>query len=316
MKRIQNEIAESGLTLPVVAALAAILWIAKGGIAHQWWPQLACFALTVYLIVELSNSNALLRIRSRMVSTVFIVLSCTASFLFHSIAGNVLQLCLVASLLFWFQSYQDDKAAGKVYYAFLFYGIASLCHAQLLWLLPVLWVLMGTQLQALNGRLLLASLLGVATPYWIVVPVVLIFDPWPQLGFQPEAHVQALLSFMNLTEAYATWTVNRVAVVAFVTVLLGMSIFHFWTNSFEDKIRIRLLYGLFTVMSLLSIIALLLQPQHYDMLIRMVFIYSSPLIGHYFALTSGKATNYVFLTACGLALALIIFNLWMPSLNF
>ena len=316
MKRIQNQIAESGLTLAVSIALITLVWLAKGAVTRGWWPQLACFALTIYLIIELSNSNALLRVRSRMVSSVFIILSCTGSFLFGSLPGDIMQMSLVASLLFWFQSYQNPQAPGKVYYAFLFFGIATLCHPPLLLWIPVLWVMMGTQLQALNGRLFLASLMGVLTPYWILVPVVQVFDLWPRLGFTPETFVQSILDFKNIGQGYTLLTVNRLAVLLFVSILLVLSIIHFWANSFEDKIRIRLLYGLFTVMALLCIASLLVQPQHYDMLMRATFVYASPLIAHYFTLTSSRTTNYIFLTACGLALALIIFNLWMPSLNF
>ena len=60
---------------------------------------MVCFALSAYLMVELNNAYALLRVRSRMVSSVFMALTCTMTFLFHSMTGGLVQLFTIASLL-------------------------------------------------------------------------------------------------------------------------------------------------------------------------------------------------------------------------
>jgi len=83
MKRVQNVISESRLTLPVVATYGMGTWAAAGLFHEQWWIQLACFAISTYLMIELNNSNALIRIYSRMVSCSFIILSSAMCFLFH-----------------------------------------------------------------------------------------------------------------------------------------------------------------------------------------------------------------------------------------
>ena len=312
MKRIQNRVAESGITLPVAGVLAALVWLLEGVGTHQLWLQLACFAASIYLIVELNNSHALLRIRSRMVSTVFIMLTCMSSFLFGHLDSGIIQMTLVAFLLILFHTYQNGQAAGKVYYAFLLYGTCTCFFVQLFFLVPILWLLMATQLQAMNGRLWLASLLGLATPYWLGLPVLI-----GQQDFSPLAsHFQDLVTFKPLGEAYKQLTVNEVIVLSFITLLLTIGIIHFWKNSYEDKIRIRLIYGFFTVMSLISILCLLLQPQLIMQMMPLIITFSSPLIAHFFALTDSKLTNILFLVSAFLSVLIIIFNLWMPSLTF
>ena len=300
------------MSLLVAAVFATLVWLLKGVVAHRWWLQLACFAVTVYLVVELNNNHALLRIRSRMVSTVFIMLSCMASPLFPHLESAIIMMGMAAFMLILFHSYQNREAAGRVFYAFLLYGCCTCVFVQLFYLLPVLWLLMATQLQAQNGKLLTASLLGITTPYWLGLPILIFTHNFTQVA----EHFMSITYFMPIGEAYGTLTVNSVIVMAFTTVLLGLSIIHFWQYSFEDKIRIRLLFGFLTVMALLSVVCLLVQPQFFSRLMPMVIMFSSPLIAHYFTFTESKLTNIVFLVVAALAVLITIFNLWMPSLNF
>ena len=57
---------------------------------------------------------------------------------------------------------------------------------------------------------------------------------------------------------------------------------------------------------------LLLQPQHYYYLIRLLIISTSPLIAHYITLTSTRLTNISFILILILSILLTTYNLWMP----
>ncbi|MDR9825015.1 hypothetical protein RCJ22_05260, partial [Vibrio sp. FNV 38] len=87
IKRTQNHVAESRFTLPVVVLYAIAVWLASGllipsvpitseGLWKGAWVQFVCFFVSAYVLVELNNSNALIRIYSRTVSCSFIVLLC------------------------------------------------------------------------------------------------------------------------------------------------------------------------------------------------------------------------------------------------
>lgn len=309
-KLLQNRVAESGLTLPLLVVYGIAVWLLAGLIAHQWWGQLACFAATVYLMVELSNSNALLRVRSRMVSSTFIVLSCAACPLFSSLPGSIAQLCFTCATIILFHTYQDKQAPGWTFYAFLCIGLSSFAFVQTLYFVPLIWLLMGTHLQSLSWRTWLGSIIGLLTPYWIGALWLIYQQDFSLVG----RHFTALAE-LPFPGSYASLTVNQIAVFAFVTLLAIISILHFWNRSFEDKIRIRQLYGYFTIICLTCIGLLVLYPQHYDELMRIAIIMASPLAAHYFTLTSSRFTNISFCVAVTIAFLLMLLGLFDPSID-
>ena len=302
MKRLQNRIAESGLLLPVMAVYGLGVWLLGGLLTRQWWPQLACFVLSAYLMVELTNVNALLRVRSRMVSATFIALSCTMCFLFGSLTGGLLQLFVIASLLLLLSTYQMPQALERVFYAFVLIGLASIFFVQILFFVPLLWLLMATQLQALSWRTWLASVLGILTPYWFLMLWFLY-----QQDFSPlVAHVATLT---HIQVPHFTFQAGPVMAFAFTLVLAAAGIVHFWQYSFEDKIRIRLLFGFFTAMTVFTLFLAIVQPQHFGVLLRLSFVVVSPLVAHLFTFTSSRLSNMLFFAALAVALAITVFNL-------
>lgn len=300
------------MTLPVAGVACLVVWVLVGLVAHQLWPHLACFAATVYVLVEMSNQNALLRVRSRMVSSSLLMFTCASGFLLPQFDGAVVQLCSVVAVLFLFQTYQDKLAMGRAFYAFAAVGVASLACVHVLWYVPLLWLLMATQLQSLSWRMWMASLLGLATPYWFAVvwlllPLGVEMDGW-QADLTPFT-----LHFAELTDlrlpSYLAVTLPQVLVFILTLVLATVGIVHFWNNSFEDKIRIRLLYGFFTTMTLVTLLAVVAQPQHYGVLMRVAFITASPLVAHVFTFTSSRLSNILFFVALASMVALTVFNL-------
>ena len=310
MKRAQNIIAESKLTLPVTAVFSFVVWLLSGLVEQRLWLQLACLASTVYLLVELTNQNALLRVRSRMVSSTFIMLSSSACFLIPQLTGAVVQLCVVATFFMLFQTYQDSQAVGRTYFAFMALGLSTLLFVQMLWYVPVLWVLMATQLQSLSWRSWWASLLGLATPYWFLLL-------WLVSPFQMTADAAADLSFFGqhfsqLAEVHfeePTLTAGRIAVFAVTLVLAVAGMIHFQQYSFEDKIRIRLLYGFFTTVTIVTLLFIIAQPHHFDVLLPLCFVCASPLIAHVFTFTATRLSNILFFAALAVVIGVTVYNL-------
>ena len=108
------------------------------------------------------------------------------------------------------------------------------------------------------------------------------------------------------------------AVIAALEVVFLMltGIIHFWLRSYEDKIRIRLLYGFFSYLGLFAMLIIIVLPQYYDLFIRLTFICVSPLVGHFVAHTNTRATNIAFIVITVLVFLITMLNLWMPSLSF
>jgi hypothetical protein len=304
-KRLQNIVAESKLTFPLVACFSAVVWLLCGLVTNNWWIQFAFFVLSSYLMVELNNKNALIRIFSRMVSSAFLLYFSMACFLMPDTRGAIVQTCLIAAYLMLFQTYQDRESMGKTYYAFLFLGLGSIADVHLLFYVPFIWLFMATHLFSFSWRTWLSSLFGLLTPYWF-------YAGWQAFNgritplfehFYPIADFQFPINYSMLDSGF-------MFTLAVILLSAIMGIVHFWFTNYLDKIQIRMLYGIFIWMNLLTFVFLVLQPQHYDMLLRIAIINTAPLIAHFLALSSGRWTNIIFYVLTISVLAVTVFNVW------
>lgn len=306
MKRIQNKMAESRRILPLAILYSIAIWLLAGLIQEQWWIQFGCFLLSAFLMVHLNNLNVLIRIYSRIVSVSFIILSSTAVFLFPSISGSIIQTCFIASLMTLYNCYQDRESPGWTFYTFLCLGIASLVDIHILFFVPVFWLMMIIIVYSFSWRTFLASLVGLLTPYWLWAAAVL----WLEKGNMGMIihHFSALKDFQIL--GYPPLSFQQTLLVGFIGILGVTGVIHFLRTSTRDKIRTRQMYYSFIIIGLSAFLFLTLQPQHYDMLIRIMIIAVSPLIGHFLALTKTKITNIAFIVISGAVLVITAFNLW------
>lgn len=306
-KRIQNKVSESRFLLPVMSAYGLLVWLAGGLIGQQMFIQLAAFAVSTYLMVELNNSNALLNMYSRMVSGSFIALTMTAAFLFPSIVPWVVQLCLVAAYLLLSRCYQDRYAQGTVFYAFLCIGIASIGFIQIVFFVPVLLVLMAVNLMNLSIRNFWAALLGLLTPWWVLAGY-LVFIGKPETILSFVCGIQEFSApFHNIPQ-----DPHRLVTFAYVSVIALTGAIHYLRNSYKDKIRTRMIYETLITMTGLEFLFIVLQPQHFDMLFPMFTVSASVLIAHYISQTNKWLTNMSFYLIVILTVALTAYNLWIP----
>lgn len=322
-KYAQNHVAESRFTLPVVMVYAIVVWLASGlpipamplDFTELWkggWGQFVCFLVSTFLMATLNNNNALIRIYSRTMSCAFVVLMCAGCFLFSSMSGAFVQVCSVAVWLALFQTYQDKASVGWSYYAFLCVGLVSCIFIQILFFVPLLWFLMFYHLGSLSWRTFFASVLGLLTPYWFALPLLFYQDNAEMLA----AHFTALIDFQQPFTDSTFFTVNELLLFVFIVGLGITGTVHYQRKRLGDNIRIRLFYNCFILMWIASAVLLVLQPQHYDALIRLLIINVSPLIAHFLTFTNTRVTNIAFHAICAIALLMTIFNLWMPSLLF
>lgn len=311
-KHIQNRIAENKLALPVTAIYGVLIWLAGGLIQQRLWIPFILFLGSTYLIVELNNQNALIRIYSRMVSCSFIVLTAMTAVSIRDTGPFAVQLSVIAFYSIIFHAYQNRRSAGWVFFAFCCISLGSLFWVQELYFVPVLWIILAVHLRAFNSRSFFASLLGLLIPYWFAAgyefylgDITPLTDHFRELGiFRPP------LAFYQ--HASLLWFVT----VAFISLLGLTGTVHFLRNSFKDKIRTRMLYEIFITLFLCTLVFLILQPQHEACLLLLLITDVSLLIAHFIALTHTKITNTAFFVIVAAALGLTFLNLWMPSFTF
>jgi len=275
------------------------------------WIQFAILAISALLMIQINNRNSLLRIYSQMVSCSFLVLSAITCFLFPNISGAIVMLCVLACYVTLFRAYQNKHAAEYIFYSFIFIGIASIPFIQIVFFVPVLWILIATNIMALSWKSFWASIFGLIVPYWFAGGYYFLKGDaetfWNH--FREIAVFQPPFDYTQINE-------HQMITFIFITTLALVGIIHFLRNSYKDKIRTRMLYEFFIVMDICSFIFIILQPQHYDFLLRIMIINTAPLIGHFIALTRTWFTNAIFCLICILSLVITGYNLWVPSLIF
>ena len=306
IKRFQNKIAESRMALPFTAVYALLVCFACGFVEHGMWMQLALLAVSSFMMLELNNANALIRIYSRMVSCSFLVFAVMAVFILVSVPHAVVQLCFIAFLLLLFSAYQNKGAMGRVFYAFVMLGAASLMFVQIAYFLPVAWVLLFANIMAGGGRTYFASVLGFITPYWIAGGYSLYTGQTDEFV----GRLSGLWTFGPLLDVAAV-DMHRMVTFGFIVLASLTGIIHFHRNSYKDKIRTRMLFEVFTTLFLCAMVFAVLQPQHADCLMAMMTVCGSPLVGHFISLTNTRLTNAWFVCLLIGALCITVYNVWM-----
>lgn len=307
MKRLQNKVAESRYALSLMAVYAIGIWYLGGLVEHRLYFQLACLTVSTYMMLEINNSNALIRIYSRMVSCSFLALTTMSAFLFPSLREALVQLCVITAYTLIFHFYQDKEAPGLTYYAFLCLGIASVLFIQILFFVPFIWLLIGFKMMAFSFRMFCASLIGLLTPYWFLTPLSLFTGRFDALvaHFVSIAEFQPMFQYQDISEHY-------MVTFAFVCLIAVIGTIHFLRNSYMDKIKTRMIYELLMWLNILTILFIVLQPQHFEILLGIMIVNTSPFIGHFLALTHTKWTNALFYILVFCILLLTAYNLWIP----
>lgn len=307
VKRFQNRVAESRIALPVTGVYAFAVCALGGLFTEQLWVQFVLLAVSSFLMMELNNVNALIRIYSRMVSCSFLVLAVMSQYLVVDVRCGIVQACFIAFYLFLFSAYQDNRAMGRVFYAFLMLGIASTMFVQILFFVPLVWVLLCTNLMVRSFRAFVSSLFGLLVPYWFMVAYYLYIDDVDSLldHFLQIAQFGPVLGWMDMP-------VSHILTAAYVAILAVVGMIHFRLNNYKDKIRTRMLFEIFSVLALAAIVFIILQPQHIDYLLALLIVSTSPMIGHYIALTNTFITNISFYVMLVVTLIITCVNLWMP----
>ena len=299
MKRLQNRISENANTLFFAALWTIIVWLIATPFDSGMWLSVICLFTSTYLIIEMTNANALLRVRSRMV--------CGLS----SFRGAFFMLCISAAIPLILSTYQNNQASGRIYYAFICIGISSIVYPHVLFLIPLIWFILAVNIQSLSLRTWTASVLGTATPYWLLL-----------LWFIYKRDITPLadhFSFLSSDIGYLDYTpvtAEQVSVFLFLFVLSSIGIIHFWINSYQDKIQIRQIYGAFIILNMCVLTAIALVPPLYDSMIRIAFLCSSPIIAHFLTLSSTRLTNILFFVIIAVCVIITAANIWMLLSTF
>lgn len=311
---LRSSVVTGSFTLPIMMVITLVLWLAPDISEWQLWAGLGMTGLTAYLLMELNNRNALLRIRSRLMSTTYLamMLACPA---LHEWSINMIPvLCYVVSYFLLFGSYQRTRAEGHVFHVFLFAGIASLFFPPFLVLILGYCLSMIFQLRNFTPRTFMAGLLGLIVPYWFVAASAI----WQNK--LDSAFLYLLDWFTPSLPDYSQITLPQLITVGMILFWAVVSVMHFFHTAYNDKIRTRMLFYVLATQEFILLAGMLLLPSHFDEQLRLIIVNSSAFISHYYALARGRFFNIWFNVSLCLLVLLTIFNYlcqygWLEHLN-
>lgn len=351
-ERLQNHVAGSVFTLPVCAVVACVMWwlpvfcptlfpgwvqdpetgLGLGPQASQLPSLLAPLAkaigneqlldrglafllmvLATCLLVEMNNRNLLLRIRSRLVSSTWLVAAAGIPAVHLYSRGLVAAVCVAGALYMLFFTYQKRDCQTGTFHWALLVGVGSIFVPHVIAFLPFfLWYQLGF-LRSMTLRSFCAALVGCLFPlclwggYWVIRSDYSEFINW----------YESLVSYELLApENYLSFTIQQVASWGLITLLGLLGAIHYLNTSYNDRIQVRMLLYILTCHFFLVETFVCLQPQHLDTLMPMLMVLSAPLIAHFFTLTSSWFTNALFFLSVLAFGALGYLNLFMPLLRF
>lgn len=307
-KRFQNKVCTSSFLLPVCAVVCVLLWLLVPPIDTSKFIGLAFCGITTALMIELNNTNMLIRVRSRMVSATFVMLWSACQFLHPFGWSHVAALCMMICYHALFHSYQQMQAMNDAFIIFLSLGICSLIIPPMVVVaLPFLIALWA--FRAMSIRAFFACILGFITPLWIVLGWLYFKDGIPDAI----AYYTPLLQLDFATHALEP---NRIWAFCFVVGMALISSIHFMRTNFQDKIRVRMLFYFLLWMQLIWVAMMVLFSQQFDVYFLLYIMTVSPLIAHFFTLSNTWVSNAFFVLCMILFFAFTGCNIWMPSFSF
>lgn len=310
--RLQNKVAGSELTFPVCITAAVAMW---------WWPQQAVSArdfvglllclLTAFVLMETNTRQHIIRIRTRMMSCVWLILSASLSFM-HPLGEPLVAasfLCISYMLLF--RCYGKRRPQLTVFHAFVMLGLGSFCAPAMLLMVVPYFLYIAIFLRSLTHKAFWAGILGVAVPYWCYG--VWCFTLGDIEDFTTRMACMASHDLPSLEAITSLPLVSKVS--AGVVALLGIvSILHYLNTNYDDKIRVRMILYIYMSQTLLLLALLALQPALYQTTMALLVASASPLIAHYVSLSKGIVNTIVFVVFLLLTAGMAALNLW-PALD-
>lgn len=330
-KKLQNQVTAGRFTLPVVILICTLCWVstyflfpdlmtaptqenlssfwqsARDSLLPGWAERIVSFlvyAVIGYFLIELNNQFGIIRMRASMQTAIYFLLVTACPEMHLLYAGDIAALAFLISIYFLFKSYQQSRAAGYLFYSFLFIGAGSILFPQLT-VLSVLWLFEAYRFQALTPRSFCGALLGWILPYWMLFGHAFFYNEM-ELFYRPFIELTTFGDVFNL-QILQTW---ELAVLGYLLVLFIVSAVHCIAAGFEDKIRTRAYLQFLIDLTIFLFLLIAIQPNYCSDLLPLLMISCSILIGHFFVLTNSKSSNVFFIVSLVSLILLFAFNIW------
>ena len=323
-RRLQNKVAESSVTLPTACVVATLLWwMPQGAYSTDYLLGWITCAVTTYILIETNAVNALLRIRSRMISSLYLLLMAACGFLHPLQTGSIIQCCMSLSFFCLLRTADKPRPEVDTMHTHLLLSLSSLLWAPILWLNIIMFWNQAVYLRVLTWKSLGAAVIGIIIPYifWasaaflmadmnpFIIHATDIIEP-----FTRQQQWQWVIHDIQTLNWHTFWQVFPIELLQHLRLHLAESVamclimlmsftgfIHYVRKSYDDKIRVRICHYTYMSMQLILTVWIIIQPSYFYHLFPLLLLTTIPTMAHFIALTHTWMTNaWVVLLAMGL----------------
>ena len=318
MRKKQNRILTSRLTLPLVLLVVLLRWLILLAGDYSLWQEFLLFIVNILLFRDVNHTNALVSQRGRIVLAVYAVLMSLIPETLADIHVLAVQFFVLLAIRMLFMTYQHSDSNGQKYFAYLFIGLASLLWHPIVLFVPLMLIGERYCFMSFGAKSMWACLLGLLTPYWLIMPVAVIISGLSDVMsrmlavYDNMTHLGENFHYTNLLESYGGMPLTSLLSVLLLLVLLLIGVVHYMRNSFTDRIQVRMYYNFFMILASGVVIAGLLLPQMslygrsaIGYLWSVLILCATPLLSHCLSISSSRSSivaSYVITTVIAILL--------------
>lgn len=296
-----KHISGSNFTLPIVSIIVVLMWLLLRPDGVQWMPLLGGLGMTVisvYALAELNNRQSLLRISSRLISSMYALLMGIAVTCHGFDMSQVVALLVILSFFPLFSAYHTSSQT-HVFVSFVLLSLSTFIMPGIMVLVPFYWLCFAW-VRSLTFRCFIASLLGLIVPYWIYGGVLILLDDYA--GLWALAGQYAQLPWLRFSDV----SVYDLALMLFSVVILMVGYADLKMRSYLDKTRTRVLFSAVTVHSVGMLAMMLLLAPLIHQALPILMVNTAIIGGHFFALNYSRLAHIIAIVVLVAALGIII----------
>ena len=294
--------------------MASLLWwFPLGGFSSEYLLGWIVCMVAAYVVSEIESVNQLLRVTSRMIESLLLLMMAACGFL-HPLQTSSLTLLAVALMFYCLlRSCGSRSPQVDTLHAYFFLSLGSLFWPPLLLLIPVVLWSQFVYLRVRGWQILGAAVCGLLVPFLFWAAALLYLHREATLVtylhqivapcFAP-FYWQWVIDLAQSADWHEFWNqfptllAQRVrshptesAALAYVS-LLGLTGFvHYVRQNYDDKIRVRMCHYCFLFMQLFVALWLVLQPYCFRQLFPLLMLTTVPSAAHFFTFTHTWLTN-------------------------
>ncbi len=312
--RFQNHISESSFTLPLCMVMGTLVWFWNSvSLSFDYensalWALL--FAITItYIVFETANTYALLRIRSRMITSVWVVLISMMAFVHSYHSGWMAALALAGSYHVMFSTYQEHEPVLGVFHTFFLLAVAILAVPQLCILVPLYYWYLLVFLRCLSWRCFWAGLVGLSLPLCFAIGWCVVTDDYSFVSGRIDTLLHMVLFPVERYRGLFSFTSVEALDFLLVSLLSLIGIIHYLRNYYNDKIRTRMYLYIYVMQTIASWLIVICVPDKWHLMAPVLLLNASTMIAHFFALTGSIISNLFFCLTLIILFLMYIINL-------